>query len=105
MVLRDSQGCIKWAWVNRFESENTFCAEVEATTQALNIATNLNLQEITIEGDVFNVIIALHGLNEYVDWRASSLITVGRRQLNRNCLWKISYALRECNESAYYLAK
>lgn len=37
-VLRNASDVIVGAWVNHFQSENPFCAEIEAAIQALKLA-------------------------------------------------------------------
>lgn len=74
VVLRNSRGSIVCAWTNRFSSRNPFCAEAEAAAQAFNIANDLKLDRVTFEGDAPNVILAIHGLHRFGDWRASHVV-------------------------------
>lgn len=72
-VLRNSDGQILGTWVNRFASENPFCAEAEAAIQALKIAGELKLEKVMAEVDALNVIMAINGLDVFEDWKAKSL--------------------------------
>lgn len=63
VILRNHIGQILRAWVNRFDSENALCAETEAATQALQNAIDVQLDCVQFEGDAFNVIMALNGLD------------------------------------------
>lgn len=72
VILRDSSGDIKGAWVHRFESANAFCAETEAANQALHITTTLNLPQVLIEGDAATVVMALNGIDDYTDWQINT---------------------------------
>lgn len=105
VILRDSSGDIKGAWVHRFESMNAFCAETEVANQALHIATTLNLSKVIIEGDATTVVMALNGIDDYTDWRVTHLSIDGRSTLSQHCLWQLQYAPRECNRSAHNLAQ
>lgn len=67
IVLRDSEGAIVGAWVNHFNLDNPFCAEAEATTQALKIAAQLQLQTVTMEGDAQTVILTMQGISQFLD--------------------------------------
>lgn len=65
VILRDSNGSCKGAWVNHFSHENSYCAESEAAIQALLIGMELNLNVVTIEGDAMFVFLAMQGLTQF----------------------------------------
>lgn len=67
VVLQNSNGTILGAWTNRFISSNPLCVEAEVAAQALNIADELKLENVTFEGDAQNVILAIHGLQQFGD--------------------------------------
>lgn len=69
------------------------------------MATELNLDRITIEGDAQLVILAMHGVIEFEDWRAKHLIEEGKRYVARKSLWFLQFAPRSCNDCAHSLAK
>lgn len=47
-VLRNHLGLILGAWTCRFVSDNAFCAESKAVVQALQQASKLQLEKVTI---------------------------------------------------------
>lgn len=42
--------------------------------QALHIATDLKVDKVTFEGDAQNVILSIHGLAQFGDWRARKIV-------------------------------
>lgn len=104
-ILRNSNGTIVGAWVNRFKSDNPFFAEIEAAIQALKLANELNLERVSFEGDASNFVLALKGFHEFENWQAFSLHEVGCNLLNCHLFWSISFAPRCCNTMAHILAK
>lgn len=106
VVLRNSQSQIMGAWVNHFSSENPFCAEAEAATQAFRIASELRIERVLIEGDAQTVILALQGMNQFLDWRARAHIDEGRMfLLSVHPYWTVQFSPRQCNSCAHSLAK
>lgn len=80
-ILRDEGGNILGAWINHFSTDNAYCAEAEAAIQALKIAEELRLDKVILEGDAMFVILALQGMDEFEDWKATTKIAEGRRRL------------------------
>lgn len=104
VVLRNSHGSIVGAWTNLFSSSNPFCAEAEVAAQAFNIAKELQLERVTIEGDAQNVILAIHGLQQFGDWRAAQVVARCRKLLQSHYLWFLNSVPRSCNDCAHSLA-
>lgn len=110
---KSATSCIIWdeyenifgAWVNHFRNDNAFCAESEAAIQALKIAKDLNLDKVIIEGDAMFVILAMHGMAEFADWKATKQIEEGKRRLRGRPNWYLIYSSRESNACAHQLAK
>lgn len=105
MILRNCDGLILKAWVNHFVSDNPFCAEAEAALQAFKNVAAMNLDDIEFEGDAFSVIMALHGLSQFPDWRASHLLLTGQKLLQLHCHWSLRHIYREANACAHNLTK
>lgn len=105
VVLKNDCGAILGAWTNRFQSENTFCAEAEAAAQALKIATSLNLEKVTVQGNALNVILDLKGVADKEDWRAKLCIKFGRSVLNSKLFWFLNFIPGSGNVFAHRLAR
>lgn len=105
VVLRNHDGLILGAWVNRFVSVNSYCAETEAAIQALEIANHQGFDLVEFEGDALEVIMALLGLPQFEDWRAMANILTGRRLISHHTHWTVKHIYREANTCAHNLAK
>lgn len=90
---------------NRFSSKNPFCVEAKAAIQAFKMVIELNLDKITVEGDAQAVILAMHGVSEFGDWRAKHLIEEGKKYLVWNSFWFLQFTPRSCNAFVHNLAK
>lgn len=105
VVLRNHFGYILGAWINCCFSSNLFCAEIEATIQNFDIAMDLKLDKDTFEGDSLLVILALHGLNQFGDWRVQHLLDKGHSLLQKFPFWFVNFINCSCNSCAHKLAK
>lgn len=81
VVLWNSNEEILEVWVNHFNSDDPFLDEVETAIQAIQLANELNLEWISMEGYAYNVIKDLDGLPQFVEWRAKQKIDIGKRLL------------------------
>lgn len=88
--------------MNRFQSEDAFCAESEMTIQALKLAEQLKLDKVCFEGDASNVILALKGLTQFDEWRAAQLLFEGRKLLKSHVLWGIVFVPRDYNSTTLF---
>lgn len=104
VVLRDHHGQVRGAWINHFNSSNSFCAELEAAIQAFSIAESLNITRLWLEGDALQVILTLQGLDQYRDWRALDNINRGKTFLRFHSFWSVKFVYRNCNLCVHKLA-
>lgn len=63
------------------------------------------MDNATFEGDSLLVILALHGLNQFGDWRVQHLLDKGHSLLQKNPFWSVNFINRSCNSCAHKLAK
>lgn len=91
--------------MNRFDAQNPYCTEAETAIQALQNAVELCLDVVEFEGDACNVILALHGMEQYEDWRAMQNLITGRKLRMQHSGWTLRHVYRECNGSAHNLAQ
>lgn len=59
IVLRNNHGIVLGAWINYFFSSNSFCSEIEAAIQALEVAEDMKLSKVWTEGDALQVVLSL----------------------------------------------
>ena len=104
VVFRDPKGHILYAWTGQFRAANSFCAEALAIVNGLKIAEDKQLPQIIAEGDAWNVIKALHGDLDAVDWRGQTITDEAQSALSRHNNWKVVYTSRMCNRTAHNLA-
>lgn len=78
IILRNHDGVIEGAWTCHFYSPNAFCAEMEAIVQALELAEELDFHKICFESDAMGFVLALNGISEQEDWRATRNMERGK---------------------------
>lgn len=93
--MRNHFGTVIGAWTNRFFSSNSFCAEIKAAIQAFQIVEDLWKKYAQFEGDARQVILALRGLDQYLDWKAQPKTLKGRMFLPKHSFWHLNYV--NCN--------
>lgn len=83
--------------------ENKTCAAVSA----LNFARDVGIQDIVLEGDIFQLSSALwqNQLISHASLSEGHVIKDARQLLRSYRRWQISYIHRQCNVSAWELAK
>lgn len=91
--------------MNHFSHDNSFCAESEATIQALHIGLTLKHEETTFEGDAMFVVLALQGMQQFEDWKAKKSIEDSKKILASKYHWYIKFVPGNGNACAHHLAK
>lgn len=69
--------------------------------QALKISTELRLEKVIFEGDANNVLLAIKGVHEFEDWRATQLLTQCKQLLFCKSFWFLSFTPRVYNYVAH----
>lgn len=67
VVLKNHLGVVTGVWIIHFCSCNSFCMEMEVAIQAFTIADDMRMQTTHFEGDVLQVILSLHGMEQFSD--------------------------------------
>lgn len=104
-VLQNSNAEILGSWVNHFNSNKPFLAEVEAAIQIIQLANELNLKQVSLEGDAYNVIMTLHDLPQFVKWRPKQKIDIYMRLLASKRFWFLIYSPRIYNACTHTITK
>lgn len=104
IIVRNSFGTVLRAWTGCFDASFPFEAEAIAAYQAFQQAESLQLPHAVFEGDALNVILALNGSRNHLEWRGRRAISDGRSLLRQHPLWSVMYSNRNCNRIAHKLA-
>ena len=81
-----------------------YAAEVFAAIQGLQLAHDIGIKKVIIEGDSASTIKALHGSEDYCSWLGNEILEA-RRLLQRLEEWDLSMIRREANVVAHMLAR
>lgn len=91
IIVRNAQGSAISAWTGCSIASSPFAAEAVAAYQALKWAEDNELQHIVFEGDALNVVLALNGVNDCIEWQGKHRILLGRTLLKRHVSWTMTF--------------
>lgn len=80
-----------------------FEAEAIAALLDLNLVESNIGENILFQEDVVNVILALNGLDNCVEWQGRKAIYDSRTLLHKHCNWTFSHIPRDCSRAAHNL--
>ena len=81
VILRDHRGKTLGVWSDMNFAPDAFTAEAQAALLAIKTVVTQQIPKIIFEGDASNVIGALLGQSDKVEWRGEAIINKGKELL------------------------
>lgn len=104
-VIRDSMGCFVAGAAKSFVAHSSIEAEAAALIEGMKLAINLNLDNIIVESDSKELILALDNHIEKGNWRIYTFLTEFHRLRNLLCNVSWHWISRQANRATDAAAK